>query len=409
MGQMRIGIGRDGDASRRDGPAVGRVSGSRCIPNVDPREALLVRRERRAMNRLVRNLLVFAGVLVAIAAGGTDQAEAQTVSDWGNDTCLECHSEPGLSMVLPSGETLDVTIDEDRWHNSIHAEWDLKCILCHTEITSVPHEPPAYDNTREWAFTKSDGCLVCHRDQAVIDDSVHVQAREEGNLEAAVCSDCHDPHYATDPPKSPTEIPETCRTCHSEIYDRYTESVHGSALTDGNPDVPTCTDCHGVHEVAGPSRGEFHLFSPQVCATCHADEELMGKYGINTDVFNTYVADFHGRTITLFQEITPDQDTNAPVCISCHGVHDIQPADEAGSSVAKENLLATCQHCHPNAEAAFPEAWMSHYSASTEEWPIVFYVRLFYRIIIPLVIGGMVFYVATDLFGRLRRRKERLA
>jgi predicted CXXCH cytochrome family protein len=361
------------------------------------------------MNRLARNLLVFAGVLVAIAVGGTEKVEAQTVSDWGNETCLECHSEPGLSMVLPSGETLDVTIDEDRWHNSIHAEWDLKCILCHTEITSIPHEPPAYDNTREWAFTKSDGCLVCHREQAVIDDSVHVQAREEGNLEAAVCSDCHDPHYTTDPPKSPTEIPETCRTCHSEIYDRYTESVHGSALTDGNPDVPTCTDCHGVHEVAGPSRGEFHLFSPQVCATCHADEELMGKYGINTDVFNTYVADFHGRTITLFQEITPDQDTNAPVCISCHGVHDIQPADEAGSSVAKENLLATCQHCHPNAEAAFPEAWMSHYSASTEEWPIVFYVRLFYRIIIPLVIGGMIVYVATDLFGRLRRRKERLA
>jgi hypothetical protein len=52
---------------------------------------------------------------------------------------------------------------------------------------------------------------------------------------------------------------------------------------------------------------------------------------------------------------------------------------------------------------------MSHYSASTDEYSIVFYVRLFYRIVIPLVIGGMIIYVATDLFGRLRRRKESVA
>jgi predicted CXXCH cytochrome family protein len=361
------------------------------------------------VTRLVRSLIVASGILVVLVSGGADRADAQSTSDWDNETCLACHGQPRSSMVLPSGDTLDIGIDEELWHNSIHADWDLQCILCHTEITAIPHDPLEVETAREYAIEKSGSCVVCHREQAVVDDSVHAQARAEGNDQAAVCSDCHDPHYATDPPMSHTAIPETCRTCHSEIYDRYAESVHGSALVDGNPDVPTCTDCHGVHEIAGPSRGEFHLFSPEICATCHADEELMEKYGINTDVFNTYVADFHGRTITLFQEITPDQDTNAPVCVSCHGVHGIQPADEAGSSVAKENLLATCQQCHPNAEDAFPDAWMSHYAASSNEWPIVYYVRWFYRILIPVVIGGMLIYVATDLVGRVRRRREQVA
>jgi hypothetical protein len=143
-----------------------------------------------------------------------------------------------------------------------------------------------------------------------------------------------------------------------------------------------------------------------VCTECHADEELMAEYGIRADVFDTYVADFHGRTITLFQEITPDQATNAPVCVSCHGVHDIRPADDALSTVAKENLLVTCRQCHPDADTGFPDAWMSHYTPSPEEWPIVFIVRMFYLILIPVVIGGMLVYVAIDVYGRTRRRRE---
>ena len=49
---------------------------------------------------------------------------------------------------------------------------------------------------------------------------------------------------------------------------------------------------------------------------------------------------------------------------------------------------------------------MSHYSASADEWPVVYWVRLFYRILIPVVIGAMLVYVAIDLLGRWRRRKE---
>ncbi len=364
------------------------------------------RLEGTTVIRKAETLLFFLVVLLALGVVGAGQADAQAAAEWDNDACLTCHADPGPSMEFPSGEILDLGIDEDRWNDSVHAFWQMQCVQCHSDITATPHDFPTFADTREFAIAGSEECTVCHREQAVIEDSVHAQAREEGNTDAAVCSDCHDPHYTTDPPISHADIPNTCRTCHAEIYDRYAESVHGGALTEGNPDVPTCTDCHGVHDIDGPTHSTFHLFSPQVCAECHADEELMAEYGIRTDVFDTYVADFHGRTITLFQEITPDQDTNAPVCVSCHGVHDIRPADDSMSTVAKENLLVTCQHCHPDADTSFPAAWMSHYWASPDEWPIVFIVRLFYQILIPVVIGGMLIYVAVDVRGRTRRRRE---
>jgi predicted CXXCH cytochrome family protein len=403
-GSSLEGMSRIGGAPLRTGvsdPAAESGEPRRCGSTVGRRDRL----EGTIVIRKAGALLFLAVALVALGALGTRQAEAQGAAEWDNDTCLACHADPGPSMELQSGEILDLGIDADRWNDSVHAFWEMKCVLCHSEITSIPHEPPTFSDTREYAARQSEGCTVCHRDEAVVEDSVHTEAREEGNPEAAVCSDCHDPHYATDPPIDHTEIPQTCRTCHAEIYDEYAESVHGAALTVGNPDVPTCTDCHGVHDIEGPTRGTFHLFSPQVCTECHADEELMSEYGIRADVFDTYVADFHGRTITLFQEITPDQDTNAPVCVSCHGVHDIRPADDDMSSVAKENLLVTCQQCHPDANTSFPAAWMSHYKASPDEWPIVFIVRLFYQILIPVVIGGMLIYVAIDLFGRMRRKR----
>jgi predicted CXXCH cytochrome family protein len=96
-------------------------------------------------------------------------------------------------------------------------------------------------------------------------DSVHQQALEEGNENAAVCTDCHGAHDVQDPSDPPSRIPETCRRCHSSIYETYATSVHGEALIgEGNPDVPTCIDCHGVHNVSGPSNRPFRLFSPQM-------------------------------------------------------------------------------------------------------------------------------------------------
>jgi hypothetical protein len=134
----------------------------------------------------------------------------------------------------------------------------------------------------------------------------------------------------------------------------------------------------------------------------------MAKYGVSTDVFDTYVADFHGTTVALFEKVAPDQETNKPVCIDCHGVHDMRKVDDPESRVIKENLLVTCQKCHPSATANFPNAWLSHYRPSPVHYPSVYFVNLFYDFFIPTVLGGMAVFVVLDGSRRLiNRRRER--
>jgi hypothetical protein len=233
-------------------------------------------------------------------------------------------------------------------------------------------------------------------DPEVYNNSVHGKAGQK-------CVDCHS--NITDPKQPLSRGSQMCELCHSEIFELYKQSVHGAALLgEGNEDVPSCIDCHQVHSVSGPlSERSFHLFSPQICAECHEDAALMSKYGISTDVVDTYVSDFHGTTVYLFQSSAPDQETNKPVCIDCHGVHNMRQVDDPESAVIKENLLATCQKCHPDATANFPTSWVSHYRPSLTHSPLVFFVRLFYMILIPVVLGGMAIFVATDIYRRARR------
>jgi hypothetical protein len=43
---------------------------------------------------------------------------------------------------------------------------------------------------------------------------------------------------------------------------------------------------------------------------------------------------------------------------------------------------------------------LSHYEPSPQAFPLVYYVNLFYKIFIPAVLGGMAFYVLTDVYRR---------
>jgi hypothetical protein len=355
------------------------------------------------------------GLLLLLPAGAMAASElpesqaAQNAQGVANDTCLACHAAPGMQTTLPSGEILYLTVDPDSYGHSIHGEQGYACVQCHVDIREYPHRPLNAQTRRDVSLLYYQNCARCHHDKydATL-DSVHQQALDEGNDEAALCVDCHGYHEVTDPKEPLTRSPQTCERCHSLIYDEYAESVHGSALIgEGNPDVPTCIDCHGVHNVAGPSDPNFHLFSPQLCAQCHADEELMGEYGISTNVFNSYLADFHGTTV-IFEQQFEGQETNKPVCIDCHGVHNMQKVDDAESKVIRQNLITTCQRCHPDATSNFADAWLGHYEPDLNKFPAVYLVDLFYRIFIPAVLGFMVLFVFGDATRRLiNRRREK--
>lgn len=325
-----------------------------------------------------------------------------------NDYCLSCHSQTDFTLTFANGDTVSLTISEDEFHDSVHGvdnPWQpLQCTSCHENYT-FPHRPVIARSARQYSLEKYLVCAECHEpkyEQAL--DSVHAQALEVGNLEAAVCTDCHGAHD-TPPPDEPRQrISHTCQQCHSTIFDEYAESVHGEALLEeSNPDVPTCIDCHGVHNINDPTTALFRVRSPLLCAKCHADEELMAEYDISTDVFETYVADFHGTTVTLFEHQDPTVETNKAVCYDCHGVHDIRSPDDPEAGI-KANLLETCRQCHPDASANFPDAWASHFRPSLEHNSLVYLVNLFYMIVIPATVGFFGFLALTDVYRWIRQR-----
>jgi hypothetical protein len=179
-------------------------------------------------------------------------------------------------------------------------------------------------------------------------------------------------------------------------------------LTQNNTDTPTCTDCHGVHAIGDPTTNAFRLSSVQLCANCHTNASIMKKYNLSTEVLNTYIADFHGTTVTLFEKRNPNELTNKPVCYDCHGVHSISKTNDPQHGLdAKQNLLVTCQKCHPDAASSFPESWLSHYIPSQDRSPLVFYVNLAYAILIPAVLGAMAIYIASDIYRKLRTRGKK--
>jgi predicted CXXCH cytochrome family protein len=336
--------------------------------------------------------------------GGDDGDEGKTEFDQG---CLNCHEGSDATLVFENGEERSVAFDLDAFNASVHGSSNpggyLSCFDCHGEYP-FPHEGGPYPTPRDMRLELNAQCEGCHSYEAELaSDSVHASAMAAGNPNAAVCIDCHGYHDVGKPGVPRAEISLTCGTCHTDIFDEYKDSVHGAALLEeSNPDVPTCINCHGVHSISDPTTNLFRIRSPELCANCHADKELMNKYGISTNVFNSYVSDFHGTTVTLFEHQAPNAEVNKAVCYDCHGVHDIRSPDDPESSVLQQNLLATCQRCHPDATANFPTAWLSHYEPSPDRYPLVYYVNLFYKIFIPTILGFFLIVIIPDAYRRFR-------
>jgi hypothetical protein len=269
-----------------------------------------------------------------------------------------------------------------------------------------------FANKRAMSLPINDFCLPCHEkefDSTL--DSAHVKVLNSGNSEAPVCIDCHGSHDMTPPDQPRSKISQTCATCHESVYSSYRSSIHGAALEgEANPDVPSCIDCHGVHSVRGPRDPSFRGDSIVICGNCHNNKELMEKYGISTDVFNSYLNDFHGRTVNMFRE-KGGLSSNKAVCFDCHGIHNIRPADDPLSSVYPDNLQKTCQQCHEEASIRFPQAWLSHYAPMWENSPVLFSVNLTYKFLIPATLGGFMIYIGLDArkrWGDSRKYKARL-
>ncbi|MEW5960600.1 MAG: cytochrome c3 family protein [Chloroflexota bacterium] len=345
-----------------------------------------------------------------------------------------CHSDPDFKGSFQNGESISLHVDYGEYKQSVHGPAGLECLACHTDISRYPHHaeeqvtcvdchpdeggtPEAGNTTlrvqlsfvdrREMTLTINEACRSCHEQEfEVAGDSAHVRVLKGGNRFAPVCVDCHGSHNISPADEPRARISHICGTCHKAVYSTYLTSVHGAALNvESNPDVPTCTDCHGVHSVRGPRDSAFRDDSIAICGGCHANQTMMEKYGISTQVFQTYLADFHGRTVDFFRR-QGGNPSNEAVCFDCHGIHNIRKPDDPLSTVYPTNLQHTCQQCHEDANITFPRAWLSHFAPTLKETPVLYAVNLIYQILIPLTIGGFMLYIGLDANRRWRDKRQ---
>jgi cytochrome b subunit of formate dehydrogenase len=330
--------------------------------------------------------------------------------------CTDCHA--GISE-LPHGENLarvncaDCHSDEQtQYAGSIHGQAAAtgnpdapSCADCHGRHDILPAADAASKVSK---INLVGTCARCHADPAVarrlpVGDqgpvaaylkSVHGKALlEKGNTNAPTCGTCHPAHNVlppTDPNSSVNKknLPATCAHCHNDMYRIYAESVHGVAVAAGNPDSPSCVDCHGEHQIESPENPTSSVFPANIakttCIRCHSSLVLARRYGFGDSRLASYLQTYHGLA-------SRKGDLSVANCASCHGVHNIFRSSDPRSTVNVANLTKTCGSCHPDANARFASINVHpriSEGAAIQRLPAES-VRWIYVLLLVVVIGGM--------------------
>jgi formate dehydrogenase gamma subunit len=240
--------------------------------------------------------------------------------------------------------------------------------------------------------------------------SVHGKQLQEGNLGVPVCSHCHESHDlkpASDPNSSiyPTHVPSLCGECHSMEEEEYSKDIHGTALKKGNPNAPTCIDCHTSHSMKSSSDPTSSTFPANIskftCVYCHSQEKVVGRRGIVSEKVTPNLDAYHG-------VMSRAGDISAASCVSCHTSHNIRPENDPLSSINKANRPQTCGKCHKGAGAHYAEGSI-HIVPTSKKDLGVWWVRRIYISLIVLTIGGMVAHNAMIMirFARERYREAK--
>ena len=292
------------------------------------------------------------------------------------------------------------------------------CKSCH----GSEHKILAADNAASPVNNKNlaDTCGACHSNPDFLAKhnipfanpveayrlSVHGWEVAKGNSSAASCSNCHGSHdiLASQDPKSKVNranVAETCGVCHNDVQAIYADSVHGLAVKRGSKDSPTCTGCHGEHNILAPkdpgSMVNAARVSTVTCGRCHGDERLNSRYAFG-DKVPTFQDSFHGLAIRSGQK-------TAANCASCHGVHNILSSEDIRSTVNPANLKSTCGQCHPDLGEKIRYGKVHVQAIGGAEHSSVKWIRWAYYGLIPMTIGFMLFHNGLDYFAKLRRHK----
>ncbi len=335
-------------------------------------------------------------------------------------SCTMCHKYPGLGRIEKAeGEQAKKTkrlfyINNKLFESTYHGK--IRCKSCHTGVEKIPHtNAPAVDcATNCHIVDPSTNRSFSHK--KIVDDynnSVHGEAgsRIKDKSDLPVCKDCHNN-----------------KTYHDTVG-KQTDSIHK---------VTVCKECHESEEFV--QRFYEHIMYRtskrrpskdvvKLCSTCHADQELMKKAGLDAVVGFTYT--FHAKAIKFGNEEVAN-------CLNCHAPYDlgfsphrITSRQEEHSPVSIENKIMTCRQsgCHVEAIDEFSLGSRVHPSPEkirflmsgeepvpeenqvikdpTFQTKVVGWIQLFYKVLITVVVGGLGLHRLLDMYASRRERRIR--
>ena len=337
-------------------------------------------------------------------------------------TCALCHT--GMTG-YPHDDVVPVNCGgchsaaSERIAASIHGqphpetgEAAATCGDCHTDHHILrPGDP----ESTVYRLTQFEVCATCHEDAEKMGrfgqenvetvstylSSVHGRGLLEKGLSVApVCTDCHaDEGTGTHGilavadsscPVNWCQVSQRCGECHAGIMAQYDRSIHGEMFKQGNPDTPTCVNCHTEHGVARVASHESSvnpIHVAQTCTACHDREDFNEKYGIEVDRGRSFEASFHGIALEGGQLTVAN-------CESCHGSHEILPSSNPESLIHPANLVVSCGRCHPGIGEGVAQGNIHVVSFAEENKLLGLTVQIFYI----AVIGVTVLYAFGLIF-----------
>jgi formate dehydrogenase gamma subunit len=142
---------------------------------------------------------------------------------------------------------------------------------------------------------------------------------------------------------------------HNDVHAAYDHGFHARAIQGGHK-AATCIDCHTRNGdmttilPASDSKSTTNRSNiAETCGRCHGDKSVMQGSGISDRPFLSYRESVHAMAIAL-------GNAGAAVCTDCHNSHDILPAADPQSPIAKGNIPATCSKCHKSEGAEFMQS-----------------------------------------------------
>jgi len=171
-------------------------------------------------------LLVTPAAANTASEPGVKIAKSQSVK---SDTkCVKCHSRK-REKTLEDGDVLSLHIPKAEYANSVHGE--IGCTSCHQALADKKHpsrEPIA--SRREYSLALNQSCRTCHAENfEQYENSIHASMVAGGNKAAPVCTDCHSAHAVESMAVYQPVTGLPCKNCHENIFDAYSQSVHGGA------------------------------------------------------------------------------------------------------------------------------------------------------------------------------------